>query len=217
MEGERGWAQRIAKPAAPSTTLRVVPLPVPGRCFWGHNMIDDPGMAAALAAGLDDAKSYLRIEGDDDDPGVTSLLGAAGGVAEGFLSQAIIIREFEESVPAVSQWRRLARMPVRAISSVQGLPAEGAAFDLPVAAYAIDIDADGDGWVRVSDPGGATRIVVTYEAGIAPGWAGLPDMIRQGIIRLVAHLHAHRDARDDGGPPIAVAALWRPWRRMRLR
>ena len=108
-------------------------------------MIDDPGMAAALAAGLDDAKSYLRIEGDDDDPGVTSLLGAAGGVAEGFLSQAIIIREFEESVPAVSQWRRLARMPVRAISSVQGLPAQGAAFDLPVAAYAIDID----GWRRL--------------------------------------------------------------------
>jgi uncharacterized phiE125 gp8 family phage protein len=180
-------------------------------------MIEDSGMAAALAAGLDDAKSYARIESGDDDDGVTALLVAAGGVAEGFLSQAIIIRGFEETIPAVSQWRRLARTPVRAITAVQGLAVEGAAFDLPVDAYAIDIDADGDGWVRVSDPGAATRIAVTYQAGIAPGWAGLPDMIRQGIIRLVAHLHAHRDARDDGGPPIAVAALWRPWRRMRLR
>lgn len=180
-------------------------------------MIDDAGMAAAIAAGLDDAKSYLRIDGDDDDGGVTALLGVAGGVAEGFLSQAILVRAFEETIPAFNQWRRLARTPVRAITSVQGLPADGAAFDLPVSAYAIDVDADGDGWVRVSDPGAATRVVVTYEAGIAPAWAGLPDMIRQGIIRLVAHLHAHRDARDDGGPPIAVAALWRPWRRMRLR
>lgn len=180
-------------------------------------MIDDPGMAAALAAGLDDAKGYLRIEGDADDEGVTALLSAAGAVAEGFLSQVIVIRAFEETIPALHQWRRLARTPVRAITSVQGLPAEGAAFDLPAEDYAIDIDADGDGWVRVSNPGSAGRVIVTYEAGIAAGWAGLPDMIRQGIIRLVAHLHAHRDARDDGGPPIAVAALWRPWRRMRLR
>jgi uncharacterized phiE125 gp8 family phage protein len=180
-------------------------------------MIDDPGMAAALAAGLDDAKGYLRIESDADDAGVTALLAAAGAVAEGFLSQAIVIRTFEETIPAVSSWRRLAQTPVRAITSVQGLPTEGAAFDLPVSDYAIDIDADGDGWVRVSNPGAAGRIVVTYQAGIAAGWAGLPDMIRQGIIRLVAHLHAHRDARDDGRPPIAVAALWRPWRRMRLR
>jgi hypothetical protein len=58
-------------------------------------MIDDAGMAVAIAAGLDDAKSYLRIDGDDDDSGVTSLLGVAGGVAEGFLSQAILIRSFE--------------------------------------------------------------------------------------------------------------------------
>jgi uncharacterized phiE125 gp8 family phage protein len=180
-------------------------------------MIDDPGMAAAIAAGLDDAKSYLRIEGDDDDDGVSALLGAAGGVAEGFLAQAILIRTFEETIPAVNQWRRLARTPVRTITSVQGLPAEGAAFSLPVSAYAIDIDADGDGWVRVSNPGAASRVIVTYQAGISPAWTGLPDMIRQGIVRLVAHLHAHRDVRDDRGAPIAVAALWRPWRRMRLR
>lgn len=180
-------------------------------------MIDDPGMAAALAAGLGDAKSYARVESDADDDAIAALIGAAAGVAEGFLSQAIIVRTFAETIAARSEWRRLSRTPVKAITSVQGLDAEGEAFDLPVDGYGIDIDADGDGWVRVSNPAGAERLLVTYEAGIAPGWAGLPDMIRQGIIRLVAHLYTHRDARDDGGPPIAVAALWRPWRRLRLR
>jgi len=29
-------------------------------------------------------------------------------------------------------------------------------------------------------------------------------------------MFAHRDAPDDAGPPAVVAALWRPWRRMRL-
>lgn len=41
------------------------------------------------------------------------------------------------------------------------------------------------------------------------------EPLRQGIVRLVAHMHLHRDG--DQSPPAAVAALWRPWRRMRLK
>ena len=180
-------------------------------------MIDDPGMAAALALGLDDAKAYLRIDGDADDAAITALIAVAGGIAEAFLSQALIVRSFAETIPARCEWRRLQRMPVRSIDAVEGLPAEGAAFALPIDAYAIDIDADGEGWARIIQPGAAGRAIISYQAGIATDWAGTPAMIRQGIIRLVAHLYSHRDAVDEAGPPIAVAALWRPWRRMRLK
>ena len=83
-----------------------------------------------------------------------------------------------------------------------------------MAAYAVDIDGRGEGWVRASSGGG--RVRVTAEAGLATGWSGLPGAIRQGAVRLAAHLFAHRDAADDAGPPAAVAALWRPYRRMRL-
>ena len=51
--------------------------------------------------------------------------------------------------------------------------------------------------------------------GMALSQNGIPEPIRQGVLRLVAHLFA---ARDDGGGemPAAVTALWRPYRRMRL-
>jgi hypothetical protein len=117
------------------------------------------------------ARLIAQAEGE----GATLLTLRALAEEEGFLSQAIIVRTFEETIAARSEWRRLARSPVKAITSVQGLPAEGAAFALPVENYAIDIDADCDGWVRVSDPAGAGRVIVTYDAGIAPGWAGLPS------------------------------------------
>ena len=52
--------------------------------------------------------------------------------------------------------------------------------------------------------------------GLAADWNGIPEPLRQGIIRLVAHLYTHRDFADAGPPPTAVAALWRPWRRLRL-
>jgi hypothetical protein len=44
---------------------------------------------------------------------------------------------------------------------------------------------------------------------------GVPEPIRQGVLRLIAHLFTSRDG-TDGEPPAAVTALWRPYRRMRL-
>jgi uncharacterized phiE125 gp8 family phage protein len=46
---------------------------------------------------------------------------------------------------------------------------------------------------------------------------GLPEALRHGIVRLAAHLYSHRDEAEQAGPPAAVTALWRPWRRLRLR
>ena len=173
--------------------------------------------ASALAVAVEEAKSYLRIESEEEDALLAGLIRAATGLCEGFTGQALIVREVREAIPAASDWRRLVRTPVRAISAVERLTADGVAVALPVDGYAIDIDANGDGWVRTTAQAGATRALVTYQAGLATDWNGVPEPVRQGIVRLAAHLFTHRDAADDGGPPAAVAALWRPWRRMRLK
>ena len=59
--------------------------------------------------------------------------------------------------------------------------------------------------------------VAVVTAGLAADWAGLPDGLRHGVIRLAAHHYRERDAASAAAsPPAAVAALWRPWRAMRL-
>ncbi|MEG3163785.1 head-tail connector protein [Sphingomonas sp. PB2P19] len=45
-------------------------------------------------------------------------------------------------------------------------------------------------------------------------WAAVPAPIAQGVAMLVAYLFEARS--DDGAPPAAVAALWRPYRQVRL-
>ena len=72
------------------------------------------------------------------------------------------------------------------------------------------------GWVRLVAPDPTVKFVATYSAGLAADWNGIPEPLRLGIVRLVSHFYSHRDAPDAGGVPAAVAALWRPWRRMRL-
>jgi uncharacterized phiE125 gp8 family phage protein len=99
------------------------------------------------------------------------------------------------------------------VQSIDGVEAAGVA--LPSSSYAVDIDARDDGWVRVLDAGDATRVRVSGTAGLAMDENDVPEPIRQGVLRLVAHLFTARDG-DAGEPPAAVTALWRPYRRMRL-
>lgn len=176
----------------------------------------EPIPAPLLAPARDEAKAYLRIEHAEEDALIDRLIADATALAEGFTAQQLLQRDAVEILTSGSGWQRLTSAPVRNITGVEGLPAEGAAFPLPVDGYAIDIDAHGQGWVRVINPGAAGRVRVTLSAGLASDWAGLPEPVRLGILRLAAHLFTHRDAADDAGPPAAVAALLRPWRRMRL-
>lgn len=173
-----------------------------------------PGTLVAPAR--DEAKAYLRIEHAEDDALLDRLIADAAALAESFTAQLLLQREVVETLGAGSGWQHLTSAPVRSITGVEGVPAEGGTFLLPVDSYAIDIDAHGRGWVRVTNPGAAGRIRVTLSAGLAADWASLPEPVRLGIIRLTAHLYTHRDSADDVGPPAAVAALLRPWRRMRL-
>jgi uncharacterized phiE125 gp8 family phage protein len=98
-------------------------------------------------------------------------------------------------------------LPVAPVSAIVAVVALGTA--LPIADYAVDVDADARGWVRV-----ARRASVTVRAGLAVDWAGLPAGVRHGVVMLAAHLCEHR----DGAAPVpaAVTALWRPFRRMAL-
>lgn len=115
-----------------------------------------------------------------------------------------------ETVAAGPQWQRLATVPVRAIISVSknGVP-------LPLTAYSLDVDSNGAGWVRILDPAVRGNVEIAVTAGIASDRNGVPEPIRQGVLRLAAHLFASRDG-DSAGVPAAVTALWRPYRRMQL-
>lgn len=163
-----------------------------------------------------EAKAYLRIVGDDEDALLARAMGQAAELCERFTGQALIARGFTQTLAASRGWMRLEAMPVRAISGVAALSLTGEAEPIAAEGYAIDIDARGDGWVRLTAPIEARRIRVSFEAGLAADWAGAPEAPRQGIVRLAAHFHTHRDGAADAGPPAAVTALWRPWRRMRL-
>ncbi|MGE4322922.1 MAG: phage head-tail connector protein [Sphingobium sp.] len=175
---------------------------------------DDGG---ALAVSLAELKAYLRIGGSDEDALLAGLLRGAAALCEQFIGQWLIVRAARETVTARRGWTRLAVRPVIAIDGMAVIDTQGAAMALAADSYAIDIDGDGEGWIRVMAPDVQGKPVqVRYRAGMAEEMNGLPEPIRQGIVRLAADHHASRAGDGASPPPAVVSALWRPWRRMRL-
>ena len=178
-------------------------------------MMTGPNGPGAVALGESDRatavaaiKALLRVGTGDEDALIAALAETALGLAERFTGAVTIARTMTATICPSGQWQRLPAAPVRAIAEVSR---DGAA--LSVESYAVDVDADGGGWLRV--PAGGGPVAVTFTAGSADGWTALPAALRQGVAMLAAHLFT---AREEGeAPPAAVAALWRPFRTLRLR
>lgn len=149
---------------------------------------------AVIAAVVGEVRAFLRLEEGAEQGLLERLAVSAIQVGEAFTGTLLIAREVEEVVASTGAWRVLEAAPVLAIS------ADG---------HAVDIDAEGRGWVRASE-----RVTVRYTAGLAADWAAVPAPVAQGVVMLAAHLFNDRGGASQ--PPAAVAALWRPYRRMRL-
>ena len=163
--------------------------------------------AGAMAVSLAECKAYLRLDRDDEDALIAGFIRTAMALCEAFIGQWLIIREGEQRLAVDGGWQRISALPVAAITGVSGVAGDG---------FESDIDVAGNGWVRLIDPGAVAEPMVRFRAGLGLDWNGVPEPLRQGLIRLVVHLFTHRDAAEAGAPPAAVAAMWRPYRRQRL-
>ena len=165
---------------------------------------------------LSELKGWLGITTPASDAALAALLRAGLELCEGFIGAMPLLSECEEMLPAVPGWQTLATRPVQAITALEAVLFDGTRTALPASAYAVELDADGAGRIMVLNGGGASRIAVRFSAGMAE-WAELPDALRQGVVRYAANAWSERESAVPAAAlPAAVAALWRPWRRMRL-
>ncbi len=177
-------------------------------------IIASPALAPEALAEL---KEWLGITTAGEDATLSAQLRVALEACEAFTGVLPIESTCEEQLPVTGDWMKIDTHPVHAITQVDAIATNGSRLALVGSAYAVDFSAEGAGLIRVTDPGNATRIAVRFTAGLTTGWASLPEGLRHGVIRLAAHHYRQRESDgSDAHPPAAVAALWRPWRRLRL-
>lgn len=170
-----------------------------------------------LPISVAEAKAWAGVTLAGDDALFDGLIRTAAEHCEAHIGQMLMVRDVVEDVPVrVGAWLTLSREPVRAVTSVEAVAKDGAVSALGVGAYEMDIDAGARGLVRVVELGDVAKVRVTYQAGLAVDGEELPDSLRQGMLRMVAHLYAARDDGRDVMAPAAVQALWWPYKRVRV-
>ncbi|WP_439568712.1 head-tail connector protein [Sphingopyxis sp.] len=164
---------------------------------------------------LSEARGWLRMGAASDDAVIAPLLRAATSICEAFTGQWLVIRPGTEVLALSGGAARLTVRPVVAVEDVALLADDGSETVLGGGEYRLAVGAGGEGRVSVAGADGHARVRVTYRAGIADDGAGVPDAIRQGIVRMTQHLYDARDG-TDAPPPAVIAALWQPWRMLSL-
>lgn len=164
----------------------------------------------ALAA----LKEWLAITTPREDGLLVRLLASAHETCERFTGLMPLACSVEERFDPAAEHTLTVR-PVRGITGVTSLDAEGGASPVDPAGWTAAVAADGTGRICLDQPPDEGRLAVAFTAGIADGWATIPPALGEGIVRLAAHAYRSRDS-VGREPPAAVAALWRAWRRLRL-
>ena len=176
----------------------------------GMTMSELPPLPGALA----ELKTFLRVSVTDEDGLLAGLVRAAAELCEAFVGRVLIERAIEDVAAAASGPVGLGAGPVQSIESVAILDEAGAATPLDVEDYTAEIDAAGGGRVKLHVATDARLLRISYRAGLAADWSGVPEMLRHGVVRLAAQYYLRRGANEDPEVPAAVTALWRPWRRL---
>ena len=188
---------------------------------------DSPVALAALP--VEKFKAHLRLgtgfsDGDVQDPVLEGFLRAAIGAIEARTGKALIERAFTWTLSA---WRDETGqvMPIAPVTGITGVvmrDAGGAESAVEVGDYRLEESAVRPvlrpvGALLPAIPAGGS-VVVSFTAGMAEEWGGLPADLGQAVLLLAAHYHEYRHETALGGGcmPFGVTSLIERYRSMRL-
>lgn len=178
---------------------------------------------------LAEAKAHLRIDIDDDDTLIGSLITAARSHLEGIARPklAMINQTWEyiaDSWPA-GDTLELRPYPLVSVTSIKYTDDDGVETTYSSANYLVDTYTQ-PGRVRLKSasswPGTSLRelngLAVRFVAGYGAAGSAVPIQLRQAILLLVGHWYENREPVLTTGMmaaplPMTVDALFRNWRR----
>lgn len=187
-------------------------------------------MTAAPAAepiSLAEAKAHLRIDADDEDALLASLIVAARALVEKTLARALITQDWSLYLDA---WPRgtimLPVAPVQEVTAVRVYDPDGVPADVDEESYSADTLSE-PARLALSASGVQllpARLLNGYEIAFTAGYGDeaddVPEPIRQALKLLVAHWFEQREPVVLGEAaqevPATIASLLLPYRRVRL-
>lgn len=182
---------------------------------------------AAEPISVSEAKAFLRVDGDDENALIGSLITTARSLIERTLGLALITQSWSYFLDAWpgSLCVVLPIAPVQSVTAIKLYDSSGTPTALGTASYSADVLSQP---ARIALQAAAPPVVmrplnaieIDFTAGYGDGADAVPSPLRQALLLLVAHWYERREpVTIDGTPlevPYTVAGLLAPYRRVRL-
>jgi uncharacterized phiE125 gp8 family phage protein len=182
---------------------------------------------AAEPISLAEAKVHLRIDADEEDELLASLIAAARMFVERTLGVALLAQswsyyfDFWPSAGCIT----LPMLPVQAVGAVKVHDDAGGSVTLDAASYSVDVLSEPARLaLKGAVPPVAARALNAFEIAFTAGYGDaavdVPGPVRQALKLLVAHWFERREPVVLGlgaqEVPTTTAALLLPYRRVRI-
>ncbi len=160
---------------------------------------------------LSQAKTFLRIDGSDEDALIADLIKTARIVAEQECAKSFITQSWRISYNHTAPARvALPNGPVQSVSSVSIVDDDGGASVIDAGSYHLDAS----GMTLVLELGlSGHRIEIEYVAGYGDAAGDVPGDLIQAMLLHVAHLY---EQRDSILPPTFSMLIYAQQREVRL-
>ncbi len=177
---------------------------------------------AAEPLTLDETKTFLRVDHDNDDSQITGLIAAARQFCESLTGRSLITRSYSlflDSWPDNGAALALPQPPLLTVTQINVYAADNSSAVFSAANYFADT-AGAPGRLVLAEgaspplPGRiASGIEIRFTAGYGAAASSVPVLLRQGMKQMIAHLYAHRgDSPDQALLASGAAALFQPYR-----
>jgi uncharacterized phiE125 gp8 family phage protein len=157
---------------------------------------------------LDEAKEHCRVDVDDDDNYITSLIAAARRITESMTDRALITQTWRlklDRFPCDCIY--VPRPPLASVSSITYVDTQGATQTWSSTEYRVDTDS----YVgRITPAYGYTwpvllpvinAVTITFVAGYGNADA-VPQDLKQAMLMLIGHMYENREPVTFGQPSL---------------
>jgi len=183
----------------------------------------DLALPAAEPVDLAYVKTFLRVDGADEDALIGTLIKTSRHQVENMIGRTLIRRSFIYRGPAPSgHYLSLPRPPLLSVARISLIGENDQAIDIPAADYAVNTRRD-PGEIQLKKSANWTdymsefcTIEIEFSAGYGDNADDVPLPIRQAILLLIAQSFEYRDVEKSPSVPMMVDALLSPYRWVRL-
>ncbi|MBL4802636.1 MAG: phage head-tail connector protein [Emcibacter sp.] len=171
----------------------------------------------SLPVTLQQVKAWLRLDDNESDAEILSLMFAATTRAEEITRRPFINRQYVDKLDCFPSIICPSEVFLRSVDSIEYVDSDGADQTLVPDQYLVDlggkfkqgriVPAYGLSWPSTRRQ--LSAVAITYTAGYGPDWNAVPEHVRIAICYLVGHYFHNREIVGTGGdiPETAMALL----------